>query len=203
MHASTAGLGLPEGIYHTSPTAPEVPDDLQPIPPPSTITYRTGNAISLAHRLADGRKNPATLIFLPQPTGSPCRAAAECEMDLLRRSTYHDYRAAVNSMQPMDLLFIPNGCLLFRDPASMASPCHRCLPASAWPYREYPSQPARTPRSHMRSSILSTPLSPPPSFMGTTTSLWLSPAVEPTVTRYTNYRSSFNRRSAFSMNDHI
>ena len=113
---------MPEGIYHTAPTAPEVPDDLQPIPPPSMVTYHTGNAISLAHRLADGRKNPATLIFLPQPMGSPCRAAAECEMDLLRRSTYHDYRAAVNSMKPMDLLFVPNGCLLFRDPRHYGLP---------------------------------------------------------------------------------
>ena len=116
MYAPTAGVGLPEGIHHTAPTAPEVPDDLQPTPPPSTVTYHTGNAISLAHRLADERKNHATLVFLPQPTGSTCRAAVECDMDLLLRSTYHHYRAAVNSMEPMDLLFIPDGCLLFRDP---------------------------------------------------------------------------------------
>ena len=115
MHASTAGVGLPKGIFHTAPTTPVAPDDLQLVPVPSTVMYHTGNAISLAHRLADGRKNPATLIFLPQPMGSPCRAATECEMDLLQRTTYHDYRAAVNSMHPMDLLFIPDGCLLFRD----------------------------------------------------------------------------------------
>ena len=120
MYASTVGVGLPEGSRHAAPAAPEAPNELHAsicrTPPPPTVVYHTGNAISLAHRMADEQKDPATLVFLPQPMGSTCRAAVKCDMDLLLRSTYHHYRAAVNSMQPLDLMFIPDGCLLFRDP---------------------------------------------------------------------------------------
>ena len=120
MYVSAAGMGLPEGPRHAAPAAPEAPDEPYAgtywTPPPSTVMFHAGNAISLAHRMTDEQKNPATLVFLPQPTGSTCRAAVQCDMDLLLRSTYHHYRAAFDSMQPLDLMFIPDGCLLFRDP---------------------------------------------------------------------------------------
>ena len=89
-------------------------DVLQPVPVPSTVTFHTGDAVSLAHRMADDQKNPAALVFLPQPMGPPCQAAAAYEEALLTCTTYHEHRATVNSMDPMDLLFVPDSCLLFR-----------------------------------------------------------------------------------------
>ena len=91
MHASTAGMGLPEKIFHPAPTTSIASDNSQLVPVPSTVTFHTGNAISLAHSMADDLMNPATLIFLPQPMGPPCQTATAKEMDLLKRTTYQEH----------------------------------------------------------------------------------------------------------------
>ena len=137
------GVGLPREfppsvIRHTTPLSTAEPPLLPSAPsPPPGIRVHHGNILTLAHRMVDQGEDPVALVFVSPPQGPQCPAARRHEEDLLHRTTYHAYADTAAHMNPLELMYLPGGCLLFRSPAyyqpPQPTPCSRFSLAVAHP----------------------------------------------------------------------